>query len=99
MASQPETLLKQKVIAAIRKLPNTYIVKIQQHAIRGTPDLFACIKGWMIALELKRDPKQKPDPRQAYELDQIKRAGGKVYVADPVNWPTIFSELEDLAKS
>ena len=94
MAKQPETLLKEKVLACLKKLPHTYAVKIQQVAIRGTPDILACIRGRFIAMELKKDGKQKPDPLQRHELAKIVGAGGWSYVVCPENWERIKGDLK-----
>lgn len=97
MAKQPETIFKERVLADLKLLPNTYAVKIQQVAILGTPDILACINGWFVALELKRDDKSKPDPRQKYELDKIDSANGVALVAHPLNWPGILASLKRIA--
>lgn len=97
MAKQPETLLKERVLADLRALPSVYVVKIQQVAIRGTPDILACIAGRFIAIELKRDEKEKPAPIQRYALAKISNAGGLSFVVHPLNWPGVLAELRRLA--
>ncbi len=97
MPRQPEAILKENVLRDLKALPNTYAVKIQQLSIRGTPDIFACVNGYFIALELKRDPSQKPDPLQEYELEKISEAGGMSYVVNPTNWPSVLTTLTKLA--
>lgn len=97
MAKQPETILKERVLADLKKLPKTYARKIQQVAIVGTPDIFACINGYFVALELKRNEKQKPEPIQEYELTKIKEAGGVALVVTPLNWSGVFAGLQRLA--
>jgi hypothetical protein len=98
MAKQPETTLKEKVLADLRQLPHTYAVKIQQVAIRGTPDILACIQGYFVALELKRDGKQKPDPLQLHELGKIEKAHGITLVVCPQNWPETLKKLDYIAE-
>lgn len=97
MAKQPETLLKERVLADLKLLPKTYAVKIQQVAIRGTPDILACINGYFVAIELKRDEKQKPDPMQKHQLGKIQGAAGYTYVVHPLNWPGVLASLTRLA--
>lgn len=98
MAKQPETLLKERVLKDLRKLPITYAVKIQQVAIRGTPDILCCINGHFVAIELKRDPSQKPDKLQEHELGRISKAGGVSVVVNPLNWPGVYASLAKLAR-
>ncbi len=93
MAKQPESLLKERVLADLRALPRTYAVKIQQVSIRGTPDILACIGGRFVAIELKRDEKQKPEPLQEHELKKILDAGGTALVVNPLNWPGVLAQL------
>ena len=96
MAKQPETLLKERVLADLRALPESYAVKIQQVSIRGIPDIFACICGCFVAIELKRDSKQKPEPLQIHELEKIKGARGIAIIVDPDNWPEALAFLTRL---
>jgi len=98
MAKQPETILKEKVLLALRQLPCTYAVKIQQVSIRGIPDILACIRGKFVALELKRDAKQKPEPLQQHELGKIQKADGLAFVVSPENWQEVLAMLTDLAE-
>lgn len=97
MARQPESLLKDKVLADLHKLPKTYAVKIQQVVIRGTPDILACVNGHFVALELKRDEKQRAEPLQLHQLEKILRAGGQTFVVHPLNWPGVLAQLTRLA--
>lgn len=95
---QPETRFKLKVKAALAALPNCWAEKIQQQTIRGTPDFLICIGGYFVALELKRDGRQKPEPLQKRKLDMVRRAGGLAIVAYPSNWPEVLSVLKALAE-
>lgn len=92
-----ESKFKTRVLADLRKLPNTWAEKIQQVGICGTPDVLACINGRFVALELKRERGGKPDALQAYALGQIVRARGFAVIAYPENWPSVYAELEILA--
>ena len=96
MARQPESILKTKVLADIRALPNSYAVKIQQVSIRGIPDIFACINGNFVAIELKKGPKEKPEPLQLHELAKIHGAHGLAMVVDPTNWEEALALLKAL---
>lgn len=98
MSKKPETLLKQRVLADLRALPNTYAVKIQQVAIRGIPDILACINGLFVALELKRSDTEELALLQVHELHKIKAAGGCGYVVTPSVWPALLEDLTLAAK-
>lgn len=97
MAKQPESVLKERVLADLRQLPRTWKVKVQQVAVRGTPDILACIGGHFVAIELKRDEKQKLEKLQEHEMEKIKKAGGRAYLVHPLNWPGVLAELTSLA--
>ena len=92
---QPETILKEKVLADLKTLPNTWHVKVQQTTIRGTPDILACVNGFFVALELKRDNAQRPDKLQDYQLVKIREAGGASFIVHPENWSDIFGYLKE----
>lgn len=96
MAKKPETILKEKVLDDLKALPNAYSKKIQQVAIRGTLDLILCINGKFVAIELKSGNEQ-PDPLQQYEIEKILKAGGMVFVVNPMNWPDVFIQIKLLA--
>ena len=93
MAKQPETILKEKVqedLDAIKSQGGRiYRIKIQQVAIRGTPDLLLGVSGRFVALELKRDKLQAPDPLQDRNLLHILDAGCLAFVVHPENWPEV----------
>ncbi len=97
MAKNPETVFKENVLTFLKALRNTYVVKIQQVALRGTPDIFLCVNGNFVALELKRASEEKPDPLQTYELSKISQAGGLGLVANPDNFMKIMIILRDLS--
>lgn len=79
----------------LRKIPGVWAEKIQQVALRGTPDILACCNGVFVAIELKVDD-NKADPLQEYKLEMIRGAGGKVFVAYPKNAARILSEIRKL---
>jgi len=68
-------------------MPKTWAVKIQQASIVGTPDILACVNGYFVALELKRDAKSKTTPIQDYNIDKINEAGGSALIVCPSSWP------------
>lgn len=95
---QAETKFKIKVRKALETLPATWIVKTQQVAIRGTPDLLACVSGRFVALELKRSEDAEVAELQKYNIAKIRKAGGIAYLVDPANWEEVFKHLESLAR-
>lgn len=90
---KPETRFKIRALADLRTLG--WAEKIQQKAIRGTPDILACIKGWFIALELKVE-RNKADPLQDHELRKIDKAGGMALVVYPDDWAEVMRQLAAL---
>lgn len=81
MAKKAETKLKEQVFKKLKK-EKIWIEKIQQQSIRGTPDVIGCIqchlcsRGLFVAMELKDEENNDPDPLQEYKLEQIKKLGG-----------------------
>jgi len=97
MAKKPETLFKEKVKSALATLPHSWFEKIQQVAIRGTPDFVGVIRSRFIAIELKKSLKEEPDPLQNYKLGEIAEAGGMSFVMAPENFQDTFNYLLELA--
>lgn len=97
MPQKPETYFKEKVLRDLARVPKVWAVKIQQVAIRGTPDILICCGGYFIALELKKDESSKTDKLQDYTLDKIADAGGHTFVAHPENWTGIFDFIVRVA--
>lgn len=93
---QPETLFKQRVMRDLREMPGVWLVKTQQVAVRGIPDLLVCIHGRFVALELKRSEEAAIDKLQLWHLEKILAAGGISYVVFPENWPRIRERLAAL---
>jgi len=96
VTAKPETNFRKRVRAALDRLPNTYVMSVQQVAIRGDADLIICIKGLFIALELKRRG-GRSSKLQDHKLAKINAAGGYAAVVSPDNWPAVYATLEGLA--
>lgn len=94
---KPETKFKVKVLEDLRTLDEMWAEKIQQVALRGTPDILFCSSGDFGALELKRDPSAKIDRLQMLKLVKIRDAGGFARVVHPDNWPEVLAEIRDRA--
>lgn len=97
MAQQKETNFKNRIRPLLKALPNSWNVKTQQRALRGTPDILMCVAGKFVALELKRSAKEKPDPLQEHNLKLIRDAGGVGLLVFPENWNEVFEQLKNLA--
>ncbi len=94
---KPETKLKDRVLREVRLLPDSWWVKTQQVAIRGTPDILGVLRSRFIALELKRSEKEKADPLQLYNLELIEKAGGYATILNPENEKEILEELWNIS--
>lgn len=93
---QPETRFRLRVVKpALESIPESWWTKIQAGSVRGIPDVLGCIKGKMIALELKTE-KGVADPLQLHRLTQVQRAGGYAAVVRPSNFHLILADLEAL---
>lgn len=99
MASKKaETLFKEKVQKDLDSLgEECWHEKIQQVTVRGTPDMLVCYRGHFIALELKKDWIDDPDPLQLYKINKIKKAGGLAFVVYPQNWDETFELIKTIA--
>lgn len=93
---QGETNFKEKVLPLLKALPCSWFEKIQQLAIRGTPDILGCVRGQMVALELKTEDGDT-DALQDWNLNKILKAGGMAIVVTPTNWPEVYNSLKLMA--
>lgn len=99
MAQKPETLFSNRIRPILEALPDTVVLRIQQVAIRGTPDFILCVRGLFVALELKASERQRPDPLQRHTIGRIQKKGhGIALVVHPQNWPEVLDYLQRLAK-
>lgn len=80
----------------LEALPNSWVEKIQQVSIRGTPDFLMCLSGVFVAIELKVGD-GKLDKLQDYKLQQIAACGGIAMVLTPENLDEMYSFLEQIA--
>lgn len=90
MSQKPETRFKVRALEKLRAIPGSKWIKIQQKSIRGTPDVFGCYHGRMVAIELKTDD-GATDPLQKYEIRQWERSGALALVMSPA---TLEKDLE-----
>lgn len=79
-----------------RKYGNMYMVKNEQGANAGAPDITICHKGFFVAIELKRSEKRKPTLLQLARLSNIQKSGGICGVAyDVESFMRIVEKAED----
>ena len=70
-----EAEIQRKIMAYLKALPNSYILRPIICAESGTPDIIALVAGQYIAIEVKRQGK-RPTKLQAHRMAQIGKAGG-----------------------
>ena len=80
-----EGKFKEKVLKDLRSVEQLYVLKTQEMARRGVPDLLICYKGKFIAIELKVDG-AKPTKLQDIKLNEIRLAGGLSFSTTPSQW-------------
>lgn len=97
MSQKPETVFRKKVVAFLRTLPNTTIYSIQSIAIRGIPDILACIAGRFVAIEIKSDH-GKPSALQSLNLARINECGGVAILLYPNNFELNKAILREVAE-
>lgn len=98
MSKKPETLFKEKVKRGLRQLENCWHVKTHQKAVRGTPDILACINGRFVALELKKTQHEEPTELQKYNIAKIIRCKGIGLFPSPETWDKDLMLLKKLTK-
>lgn len=97
MSKQPETKFKERALRDLRAIPFVWVVKIQQVALRGIPDLLISAGGKFVAIELKKDRYSKPSKLQVHTLEAIRATNALALVAYPENWSDILDQIGDLA--
>lgn len=93
---QSETRFKTKVLKALREIPNSWWVKIQQVSMRGTPDIIGCVNGHFVAWELKKSKFDHPDKLQQHNLDLITKSQSLARIVFPENFDHCLLEVRAL---
>lgn len=85
--TQPESKLSRSIMTAIRAEGHfCFKVHGSEHMMAGLPDIVVCARGLFIGLETKMPGKRtNTSARQDFVHDQIRGAGGKVYVVTSVD--------------
>jgi hypothetical protein len=99
LAKKPETKFKERVQKDLDSLRFCAHFKIQQVTLRGIPDFLICLNSRFIAIELKKDEREKPNKLQEWTLHKISHAGGITFVVHPGNWYETFDTLKHLSES
>ena len=75
----PETLVKNRIIKYLKSLQgcDLWWYKASDKFTSGIPDFILCYRGMFVTIEVKA-PGKKSRGLQAWTLDVIERAGGKV---------------------
>jgi len=84
MSKNPESVLVDKIIKALREQDKSYWVKIHggMYQAVGLPDIVGCYNGRFVAIEVKIPGKEKTlTERQKLILKRIKKAGGYAIMA------------------
>lgn len=74
-------------------MPEVYFESIQQTSIRGSHDVFSCIRGSFVTLEFKRSEDAERSPLQIFKAGQISKAGGLSFFVYPENVGEVESQL------
>lgn len=96
---QPETKFKVRALGELREIKGTWWVKVQQVSISGTPDIIGCVGTRFVAIELKRNESEVPNPLQEWNLQKIANCGAIALSASPESWPEVYGFLRTLART
>ena len=94
---QKETALKIRVLRRLKAIPNVWLLKTQEIARSGTPDILMCLGGKFVALELKTD-EGVVSKLQEYNLTKIQESGGIAIILTPSNLDSSIQFLANLTK-
>ena len=95
MAATPEKLVKNKVVAQLKKLGAYYFYPVTGGwGASGVPDIIACYRGRFFGIECKTKG-NKPTKLQQINLDNIKAQGGAALVIDETNVKDLTSIMEN----
>ena len=97
---KPETLLKRKIVRALRLIPHSSWHVINQAVIRGDPDIIGCCRERFYAIEVKNEFTKKFDDRerlQRHKLARIGRAGGVILIITARTWRFHVKRIKEQA--
>lgn len=91
---KPETKFKEKVLRDLKTLEHAWFYKTQEVARHGILDITLCLRGYFIAIELKKDTKSKPTELQIHTGRKIWETGGVAIYVSPEEWPRVWDFLQ-----
>ena len=94
---KPETILKEKVLKDIKKIPLCYAEKIQQVSKNGTLDIVLTINSFAVWLELTATEYDELKTIQTVKAFYHSRAGAYVFQVHPRNWISVKAKLYKLS--
>jgi len=103
MAAKPESVFRKRFTDALKLIPNSFFISIQQASLSGHPDKIGVVNGYLCALELKRGGlKLKGNANgatklQNYHLQKFREAGAYANVVRPENSESVLAELRLIA--
>jgi len=90
-----EKTFQKKVLARLKTVPKSWVVKLNDATTIGLPDVLFCAAGNIFAIELKT--KSKLSEIQFITLEKMERAGMQTFVATPENFEEIFAYIMAVA--
>lgn len=94
-----ESVFQRKVVKKLKSLKNTWFFKASDRVRSGIPDIICSVNGHFVAMELKRDDKEKPTPLQLHTLTKIVESNAIGLVVTPENWDEVWEMLVNNAGS
>ncbi len=88
---------RNRVDPFLKTLPHSWFISIQQKSIHGSPDKIGCIKGRLVALEIKASDKAPRSALQVKAINDINEAGGYAVFVSPDNWNDVKEYLSLMA--
>lgn len=82
------------VLGRLRRMPGIRAFKTIRTNEAGVSDIILCVRGTFVALELKKNAKEKPTELQKLFIDSVHKAGGYGIVAHC--WAQIAMLLADM---
>lgn len=88
----PEGYVKDDIKKYLKSIGAYVFVPTQTGFGQQTLDILACVNGFFIAIEVKREGKVEPTPRQAVKIREISDAHGLAFTTDSVERTRKFIE-------
>lgn len=80
----PEGKIKAAVDKLLKRYGVWYFKPVSNGmGTHGIPDYIVCVRGRLVAIEVKGADKLRPTPLQQFQLEAIESAGGIAFVATP----------------